>query len=101
MGAVEQLWLQLEVVGCPTVCRHCWAQGIPYPAMPVGDVAWVLEEAHAFCDEHGLGFGAYPMHEVAAHPQAAEVLRRFADHVGAAEFEPLATTGVPLATRRD
>jgi hypothetical protein len=30
-----------------------------------------------------------------------ELLRLFADHVGAAEFEPLATTGVPLATRED
>jgi hypothetical protein len=96
-----ELWLQVEVVGCPTVCRHCWAQGVPYQAMPVADVAWVLEQAHRFCDDHGLGFGAYPMHELAAHPQAPEVLRLFADHVGAAEFEPLATTGVPLATRED
>jgi hypothetical protein len=101
VGTVKQLWLQLEVVGCPTVCRHCWAQGIPYPAMPIDDVAWVLEQTQVFCDEHELGFGAYPMHEVAAHPQAAKVLRLFADHVGAAEFEPLATTGVPLATRED
>jgi hypothetical protein len=98
---VAELWLQLEVVGCPTVCRHCWAQGVPYQAMPVGDVAQVLEQAHTFCDEQGLGFGAYPMHELAAHPQAAELLRLFADHVGAAEFEPLSTTGVPLATRQD
>jgi hypothetical protein len=52
---VATLELQVEVVGCPTVCRHCWAQ--------------------------------------------AEVLRVFADNVGAAEFEPLATTGVPLAVR--
>jgi len=98
---VAELWLQVEVVGCPTVCRHCWAQGVPYQAMPVEDVAWVLEQAHRFCDAHGLGFGAYPMHELAAHPQAAELLRLFADHVGAAEFEPLATTGVPLAVRED
>jgi hypothetical protein len=96
-----ELWLQVEVVGCPTVCRHCWAQGVAYQAMPVEEVAWVLEQAHRFCDDHGLGFGAYPMHEVAAHPRAAEILRLFADHVGAAEFEPLATTGVPLATRQD
>jgi len=88
---VAELWLQVEVVGCPTVCRHCWAQGVPYQAMPVEDVAWVLEQAHRFCDAHGLGFGAYPMHELAAHPQAAELLRLFADHVGAAEFEPLST----------
>lgn len=101
MSTVTQLLLQLEVVGCPTVCRHCWAQGVPYPAMPLDDVARVLAQAHAFCSEYGLGFAAYPMHEVAAHPQAAQILGLFAEHVGAAEFEPLATTGVPLATRAD
>jgi hypothetical protein len=85
------------VVGCPTVCRHCWAQGVPYPAMPLADVAWVLEQSHRSCDHRGLGFGAYPMHELAAHPQVAELLGLFADHVGTAEFEPLSTTGVPLA----
>jgi hypothetical protein len=98
---VATLSLQVEVVGCPTVCRHCWAQGAPYPAMPLGDVARALEQVHRFCDAHGLGFSAYPMHELAAHPQAAQLLRLFADHVGAAEFEPLTTTGVPLATRQD
>jgi hypothetical protein len=41
------------------------------------------------------------MYELAGHPQAAELLRLFADHVGAAEFEPLSTTGVPLAIRQD
>jgi hypothetical protein len=100
-GTVDQLWLQVEVVGCPTVCRHCWAQGRPYPAMGVDDVAWVLDQTHAFCNHRGLRFGAYPMHEVAAHPQGAEIVQLFADHVGADEFEPLATTGVPLATRDD
>lgn len=98
---VKKLYLRVEVVGCPTICRHCWAQGVGYQAVPVGDVAFVLEQAHRFCGEHGLAFGAYPMHEVAAHPQAAAILRLFAGHVGAAEFEPLTTTGVPLATRQD
>jgi hypothetical protein len=69
--------------------------------MPLDDIAWVLEQTHAYCDERGLAFAAYPMHEVAAHPDAAQLLRLFAQHVGAAEFEPLATTGVPLATRED
>jgi hypothetical protein len=98
---VATLELQVEVVGCPTVCRHCWAQGVPYPAMPVTDVARVLEQTHRFCDDQRLGFGAYTMHELAAHPQAAELLRLFADHVGPVEFEPLSTTGVPLAVRED
>ena len=98
---VATLYLRVEVVGCPTVCWHCWAQGVPYPAMPVADVAWVLEQTHRFCDNHGLGLGSYPMQELAAHPQAAELLGLFADHVGAAEFEPLSTTGVPLAVRQD
>jgi hypothetical protein len=98
---VAKLSLQLEVVGCPTACRHCWAQGTAYPAMPVDDVAWVLEQAHRFCQAHRLEFGAYPMHEAAAHPQAAEIMRLVADYVGPAEFDPLATTGVPLATRED
>ena len=97
----DSLYLLVEALGCPTVCRHCWAQGTPYQAMPLGHVSKVLEEADRFCAEHGLGFGAYPMHEPAAHPQATELLRLFADYVGAAEFEPLATTGVPLAARQD
>jgi hypothetical protein len=74
------------------------------PALPgdaAGRDAWVLEQVHRFCDEQQLAFSAYPMHEVAAHPDATAVLRLFAEHVGAAEFEPLSTTGVPLATRED
>ena len=95
------LYLTVEVVGCPTVCLHCWAQGLPYPAMPLADVAWVLEEAHRFADAAGLPFDAYPMHEVAAHPQTGGVLRQFFAHRGGRQFEPLATTGVPLALRDD
>ena len=86
------LYMRVEAAGCPTICRHCSAQGTGYPAMPLSDITLVLEQTYRFCDEHGLRFGAYPMHEVAAHPQAADVLRLFAGHVGAAEFEPLATT---------
>jgi hypothetical protein len=98
---VATLQLQVKVVGCPTVCRHCWAQGVPYPAMPLADVAWVLEQSHRSCDDRGLGFGAYPMHELAAHPQVAELLGLFADHVGTAEFEPLSTTGCRWPSARD
>jgi hypothetical protein len=104
-SAVTMLYLCIEVVGCPTVCRHCWAQGTPYRAMPVEDIAWVLEAAHRVCDDRGLAFDAYPMHEMAAHPDAARLFRLFNDHSASARdgtlFEPLPTTGVPLATRED
>jgi hypothetical protein len=68
--------------------------------MPLEDVRWALDAAQRFCDERGVEFGAYPMHELAAHSDAAEILRLFGDRFGA-EFEPLTTTGVPLAVRDD
>ncbi len=100
--AMEGIDLTVEVIGCPTVCRHCWAQGIPYSTMPLADVAWVLEAVHAWCDATGLRFGAYPMHEVVAHPEAADLLRLFAHHDWRpGTFQPLVTTGVPLVLRDD
>ena len=66
LGAVSLLYLCVEVAGCPTVCRHCGAQGVGYGAMPLADIEWVLEEAHRFCDGAGLAFDAYPMHEMAS-----------------------------------
>ncbi len=99
------VYLCMEVAGCPTVCRHCWAQGTRYGMMPLADIEWVLEEAHRFCDDHGVAFDAYPMHEVAAHPDAARLFGLFNSHSGTARggtmFEPLTTTGVPLAIRDD
>lgn len=96
--------LQIEVVGCPTVCMHCWAQGAPYQAMPVDDIRWVLEQARSFCADAKFTFSSFPMHEVAAHPQAVQVLQLFQE-LAAAEgenlFEPFTTTGVPLAVRED
>jgi hypothetical protein len=42
------------------------------------------------------------MHEIAAHPQAPQVMRLYQDVFGTEfTFEPLPTTGVPLATRED
>ena len=73
--------------------------------MPLADIEWVLEEAHRFCDGAGLAFDAYPMHEMAAHPDAARLFALFNTHGAAARggtmFEPLTTTGVPLAVRED
>jgi hypothetical protein len=103
--AVELLYLCMEVAGCPTVCRHCWAQGVGYGAMPLADIAWALEGAHQFCESRGLAFDAYPMHELAAHPDAARVFGLFNAHSASARggsmFEPWPTTGVPLAVRDD
>lgn len=97
-----ELGLQVEVAGCPTICKHCWAQGVPYDAMPVEDIRWVLEEARRFCQENGMVFGSFPMHEVAAHPHAPEVMRLYREALGSDPgFEPLATTGVPIAMRED
>ena len=105
------LYLCMEVAGCPTVCRHCWAQGSGYGVMPLADIEWALEQAHRFCDGRGVGFDAYPMHEVAAHPGAARLFGLFNSHSGTVRgcadgragtmFEPLTTTGVPLAVRDD
>ena len=73
--------------------------------MPPADIEWVLEQAHRFCDGAGLAFDAYPMHEMAAHPDAARLFALFNMHGAAARggtmFEPLTTTGVPLAVRED
>ena len=110
-GAVDLLYLCVEVAGCPTVCRHCWAQGTGYRMMPLPDIEWVLEGAHEFCDGRGLGFDAYPMHELAAHPDAARLFGLFNSHSGTVKtagqagdgtmFQPWPTTGVPLAVRED
>lgn len=97
-----ELALQLEVVGCPTICKHCWAQGVPYPAMPLEDIHRVLEEAQQFCRKNGLMLSSFPMHELAAHPQAPQIMRLYSDFFdGEPGFEPLATTGVPIALRED
>jgi hypothetical protein len=76
--------------------------------MPLADIAWVLEQGQAACASAGAVFSAYPFHEVAAHPQASVVLRLFSAFPGDRSrdegrpmFEPLSTTGVPLALRRD
>jgi hypothetical protein len=106
MAAQVCLWV--EVAGCPTICQHCWAQGVPYPAMPLSEIAWVLEQGQAACAAAGITFSAYPFHEVAAHPEASAVLRLFSAYPGDRSrdeghpmFEPLSTTGVPLALRPD
>jgi hypothetical protein len=104
-GPVTLVYLCLEVAGCPTVCRHCWAQGTGYGMMPLADIEWVLERAHEYCDGRGLGFDSYPMHELAAHPDAADLFGLFNSHsgtvAGGTMFEPWPTTGVPMALRED
>jgi hypothetical protein len=76
--------------------------------MPLADITWVLEQGQAACAAAGITFSAYPFHEVAAHPEASEVLRLFSAFPGDPSrdegrpmYEPLSTTGVPLALRPD
>jgi hypothetical protein len=97
---LPELSMQVEVVGCPTVCLHCWAMGRDYQAMHLEEISWVLHEVRRFCTTHQLSFSGYPMHEVLAHPQAGEVLVLF-QQLWEVAFDPLPTTGVPLATRPD
>ena len=96
-----KLDMTVEVMGCPTVCQHCWAMGRGYGAMPFEDISFVLHEVRRFCKAHGFEYGGYPMHEVDAHPQAVQVLRLFKEVWHEQEFQPFTTTGVPLATRPD
>ena len=106
---VAQVYVCMEVAGCPTICQHCWAQGVSYPAMSVVDIEYVLQQASAACAAAGLSFASFPMHEVAAHPEASTVLRLFSKYPGERSaqdegrplFQPLSTTGVPLALRPD
>jgi len=97
---LPDLGMGIEVMGCPTTCQHCWAVGRPYQALPLEEIAWVLHEVRRFCDTHDLTVDGYPMHEVAAHPQASQVMRLFHDLWNVVE-NPVPTTGVPLATRDD
>jgi len=69
--------------------------------MPIANIAWVLEGSRRFCDQAGATFGAYPMHEVLHHPQAADVLRLFKTYALDISFEPIPTDGVALARRDD
>lgn len=95
-----RLDMTVEVMGCPTVCQHCWALGRSYAAMPLEEITWVLQEVRRFCEAHGFGYGGFPMHEVDAHPQATQVLRLFHE-IWHDHSQPFTTTGVPLATRPD
>jgi hypothetical protein len=76
--------------------------------MPLAVIAWVLEQGQAACAAADVVFSAYPFHEVAAHPEASAVLRLFSAFPGDRSvdggrpmFQPLSTTGVPLALRAD
>jgi len=79
---------------------HCWALGRNYRPMPIEDAAFFLDELSGFCGERGLDYFTYPMHEVTAHPDAADMIRLFAPHLGEA-YDPILTPGTPLASRPD
>jgi hypothetical protein len=99
-NAASGVVLQVEVSGCLTACLHCFAMGHPYPSMPLGDIERVVSETRKACDAAGLWFASSPPHEVLAHPDAPQVLRLFHELAGEA-FDPMITTGVPIAIRDD
>jgi hypothetical protein len=90
----------VEVSGCLTTCMHCWAVGGEYGAMPFDDAAFLLDQLARFSRERGFSTTAYPMHEVTAHPQAPDIIRLFAPHLGG-DYDPILTPGSPLASRED
>jgi hypothetical protein len=95
-----RLQVLVEVSGCPTTCMHCWALGGSYGSMPLEDAAFALDELASFCGDGELSYTAYPMHEVTAHPEAPDVIRLFAQHLGE-PYDPILTPGTPLASRDD
>src|ERR1700750_2464409 len=96
----ETLDVLVEVSGCLTTCAHCWALGGASGAMPVEDAAFAVDALARYCREGRPRYTADPMHEVPAHPAAAQVIRLFAPHLGTA-FDPILTPGAPLASRPD
>ena len=88
---IPDLGMHVEVMGCPTTCQHCWAVGRSYQAMPLEDITWVLQEVRCFCDAHDLTVDGYPMHEVAAHPQASQVMKLFHDLLEASGYNIVQT----------
>jgi hypothetical protein len=71
--------------------------------MPLTKTTQVLEQAQEFCSRNDLLLCPIPMHEVLAHPEAAEALkvfRRFAPDDPQYSFEPIATDGIALAIHK-
>ena len=77
---------------------HCWALGRNYRPMPIEDATFILDELSRFCGERRLGYATYPMHEVTAHPDAPDIIRLFAPHLGE-DYDPILTPGTQLASR--
>jgi hypothetical protein len=92
------VFVMVEVSGCSTTCMHCWALGRNYRPMPIEDATFILDELSRFCGERRLGYATYPMHEVTAHPDAPDIIRLFAPHLGE-DYDPILTPGTPLASR--
>src|SRR5260370_39257307 len=91
-----KLHMTVEVMGCPTVCQHCWAMGRGYQAMPLEDISRALHEVRRFCEAHSFAYGGFPMHEVDAHPQADKELRLLKEGLHD-HSQAVTDTGGPLA----
>ena len=80
----------------------------PSQQMRLSEITRVLQEVRRFCDTHQLTVGGSPTPkldspprpEVFAHPEAAEILRRFHELWGLVET-PVLTSGVDLSRRSD
>lgn len=93
--------LAIEAAGCSNRCRHCYASGMPYKPMVLAQYIDILSSFRRVCDQRGLKFYPYPMHDVSTHPNMAEVIQVTVEHSddGIGAFQPLVTPGNSLALR--
>lgn len=97
----------MEVAGCSTVCKHCWASGTRYGNVPVDVVKRVALDVKSVFEHHGVRFFGIPFHDIVSHDEAAELIAFFVDLNPPPEpgkdriFEKLLTTGVPVGVRDD
>lgn len=60
MNACDAMWMTSFIEGSPNVVKEAMACNVPIAAVPVGDVAWLLQGASGYkvCDRDPLELGA-------------------------------------------
>lgn len=61
--------------GCASACRHCWAEGHPYPSVAYDKIAEISHQLHDMARARGRGFELTFMNELSTHPDAIRLIR--------------------------